>query len=83
MINRIFQLGLLSIVLSLSALPVQADSVRETPIVKAIRRAQTAVANIHSEKTVDDSGSLFSVERGRKVNGMGTGIIIDERGYIL
>lgn len=83
MINRIFQLGLLSIVLSLSALPVQADSVRETPIVKAIRRAQTAVANIHSEKTVDDTGSLFSVERGRKVNGMGTGIIIDERGYIV
>jgi len=81
--NRIFQLGLLAIVLSTSALPGQAASVRETPVVKAIRRAQTAVANIHSEKTVDDSGSLFSVERGRKVKGMGTGIIIDERGYIV
>jgi len=56
---------------------------RESPTVKAIRRVESAVANIHSEKRADEHGSLFSVDRGQKVNGMGTGIIIDERGYIV
>ena len=84
MINRIFQLGLCAIVLSLSTIPaLAAGSVRETAVVKAIRRAESAVANIHSEKTADDSGSLFSSSQGRKINGMGTGVIIDERGYIV
>jgi serine protease Do len=83
MINRILTFSLCAIVLTLSTIPAQAGSVRETAVVKAIRRAQSAVANIHSEKTADDSGSLFSVDRGRKINGMGTGVIIDERGYIV
>jgi len=83
MINRIFQFGLCATVLTLSTIPAQAGSVRETAAVKAIRRAQSAVANIHSEKTADDSGSLFSSNQGRKINGMGTGVIIDERGYIV
>ena len=83
MMNRFIQLGLCAFAL---ALPVQetiaASSARETPVVRAIRRAESAVANIHSEKTADD-GSLFSIERNRKINGMGTGIILDERGYIV
>ena len=83
MINRILQFSLFAVVLTLSTLPAQAGSVRETAAVKAIRRAQSAVANIHSEKTADDSGSLFSSNQGRKINGMGTGVIIDERGYIV
>lgn len=83
MINRIFKIGLCVTVLTVSLVPARAESVRETAIVKAIRRAQSAVANIHSEKTADNSGSLFSVDRGRKINGMGTGVIIDERGYIV
>ena len=83
MMMRLFQIGLCAIALATSAPSVFADGVRETAAVKAIRRAQSAVANIHSEKTADDSGSLFSVDRGRKINGMGTGIIIDERGYIV
>jgi len=60
-----------------------ASTARETPVVRAIRKAQGAVANIHSEKTASDGGSLFAVDSGRKVNGMGTGVIIDERGYIV
>lgn len=84
MLNRLIQFGLCAaFVLLAAAPPVQAASVRETPVVRAIRRAQAAVANIHSEKTADDGNSLFAVDRGRKVNGMGTGVIIDERGYIV
>ena len=41
-----------------------------------------AVVNIHSEKTAIDKDAGYSGQ-GRKVNGMGTGIIIDERGYIV
>jgi hypothetical protein len=58
MINRILQFSLFAVVLTLSTLPAQAGSVRETAAVKAIRRAQSAVANIHSEKTADDSVSI-------------------------
>jgi serine protease Do len=81
MLNRLIQFGLC---LTFTLLAASADaSVRETPVVRAIRRAQAAVANIHSEKTADDGNSLFAVDRARKVNGMGTGVIIDERGYIV
>lgn len=82
--TRYIQFGLCALVLAVSTVDAMAVStLRETPVVKAIRRAQGAVVNIHSEKTADDSGSLFSVDRGRKINGMGTGIVIDERGYIV
>jgi serine protease Do len=57
---------------------------RETPIVLAVRRARTAVVNISSEKRVDGrsvwDGALSDSQR---VNGMGSGIIVDERGYIM
>jgi serine protease Do len=69
------------------AATVRADESRETPLVKAIRRARPAVVNIHSEKTApyNPTDPAFSVgsQRGRKINGMGTGVIIDERGYIV
>ena len=81
MLTRLIQFGL-SLTFIVLAHTAEA-SVRETPVVKAIRRAQGAVANIHSEKTADDGSSLFAVDRARKVNGMGTGVIIDERGYIV
>lgn len=61
----------------------QAESRRETPLVKAVRNARTAVVNIHSEKTSYSSDTVFPNSKGRKVNGMGTGIVIDERGYIV
>jgi len=55
-----------------------------TPIVKAVQQAAPAVVNIQGEKTIpvaDFSGG--SVEGVRRVNGMGTGVVIDPRGYIL
>jgi serine protease Do len=59
-----------------------ASEARETPARKAVRRAQYAVANIHSERTASRDRDTDGVP-GRKINGMGTGIIVDERGYIV
>ncbi|RPI77645.1 MAG: PDZ domain-containing protein [Planctomycetaceae bacterium] len=60
-----------------------ASEVRHTPIVRAVDRAQATVVNIHSERTQHGRDSQFESGGDRKLNGMGTGIIIDERGYIL
>jgi serine protease Do len=63
----------------------RADDPRETPLVRAVKRARPAVVNIHSEKTAyaPDPAFASASKKGRKVNGMGTGIIVDERGYIV
>ena len=82
MMKRPSALGSLAVLVLLAAsLSAHASSLRETPLVRAIQRAKTGVVNIHSEKTaVGDS--LFTSGRDRKVSGMGTGVVIDERGYI-
>lgn len=57
---------------------------RRSAIVEAVSAARPAVVNLHGRKTVpveyDTSGT---VDAGHQVNGMGTGILIDPRGYIL
>ena len=64
---------------------VREDNARETPLVKAVQRARAAAVNIHTEKTTPVTDPAFATpgRHGRKVNGMGTGIVIDERGYIV
>src|SRR4029078_597278 len=62
--------------------PVSGSDARETPHVRAVRRAQSAIVNIHSERTARERDA-FDGNPGRKVNGMGTGVIVDERGYIV
>jgi serine protease Do len=62
-------------------------SLRQTPVVDAIRRIRDSVVNIHSERTarnptLGDEFFAFSPSQNR-INGMGTGIIIDQRGYII
>lgn len=57
---------------------------RRTAIVEAVERVRESVVNIQGRKLVraetpDASGG----EPFRQVNGMGTGVIIDDRGYIL
>jgi serine protease Do len=57
---------------------------RITPIVRAVRDAAPAVVNIQGQKPVVDAAAPAG--RGvatREVNGMGTGVVIDSRGYIL
>jgi serine protease Do len=57
---------------------------RLTPVVLAVREARPAVVNIEGQKLVaEPAESAGSPEGQRQVNGMGTGTIIDSRGYIL
>ena len=66
------------------AMQAVASEQRETPIVKAIQRVRAAVVNIRGEKTVTVPAAQASgVDSSRRVNGMGTGVIIDARGYIM
>ncbi len=56
---------------------------RRTKVVDAVERIKNAVVNIHSERTVASvTADAFGSAQSR-VNGMGTGIIIDPRGYIV
>ncbi|MFO0844839.1 MAG: trypsin-like peptidase domain-containing protein [Gemmataceae bacterium] len=86
----------LTLSLALSAAPaVRADlppagprawSVRQTPVVEVVRRVKESVVNIHSERTVRsmNADELLSLTPSQnRVNGMGTGIVIDPRGYIV
>jgi serine protease Do len=60
------------------------SQLRQTPIVKAVQRARPSIVNIRGEKVVARADSLPShPEEGQRVNGMGTGVVIDARGYIL
>ncbi|MBL8815429.1 MAG: trypsin-like peptidase domain-containing protein [Planctomyces sp.] len=75
--------------LSLVALAIGISSVvaaenRETPLVKAVQQCRKSVVNIHTEKTAaDDKEARFFSSKSRKITGMGTGIVVDERGYIV
>ncbi|MEM9643755.1 MAG: trypsin-like peptidase domain-containing protein [Planctomycetota bacterium] len=60
---------------------------RLTPTVRAIQRASPAVVNIHGQKTVRNTAAGMAGANGpgsfRQVNGMGTGVVIDPRGYVI
>jgi serine protease Do len=59
-------------------------SLRMTPVVKAVKAARPSVVNIRGEKTVNAQSVVVpDGEGGRQVNGMGTGVVIDSRGYII
>ncbi len=63
-----------------------AGNPRYTPVVDLIRRVKGAVVNIHSERSVRATAreEVFVLAPSQnRVNGMGTGIIIDPRGYIV
>ncbi|MEX2026882.1 MAG: trypsin-like peptidase domain-containing protein, partial [Pirellulaceae bacterium] len=64
--------------------PAWASELRNGPIVKAVKAARPSIVNIHGRKTVKNDGTSYGVSDGvKQVNGMGTGIILDERGYII
>ena len=57
---------------------------RVTPIVTAVRNSAPAVVNIQGQKSVTDPLAVGrTAPASREVNGMGTGVVIDARGYIL
>ena len=62
----------------------RASSLRRSAIVNAVSEARPSVVNIHGRKSIPaehDQAGLTEPEN--QVNGMGTGIIIDDRGYII
>jgi serine protease Do len=63
----------------------QVDSIRQTPTVRAIQKARPSVVNIHGQKMVRDTTLTVSgrASASKPVNGMGTGVIIDPRGYVI
>ena len=71
-------------VLVLGAGSLSASELRRTAIVKAAQRARVSVVNIHGHKTlVPNDEGYHEGEPPQRVNGMGTGVVIDERGYII
>jgi serine protease Do len=61
-------------------------SLRETPTVAAIRRASPSVVNLHGQKTIRTTAASMAggaPDSFRQVNGMGTGVVIDPRGYVI
>ena len=67
---------------SLSADRLRAETTRNTPTVQAIRKAEPAVVNIQGNKMVTNASASGQSSK-QEVNGMGTGVIIDRRGYII
>jgi serine protease Do len=67
-----------------SASALKASKLRRTPTVQVVQKARPSVVNIHGQKVltpVDDG--YRSGDQPQRVNGMGTGVVIDERGYII
>ncbi|HMB04764.1 MAG TPA: trypsin-like peptidase domain-containing protein [Isosphaeraceae bacterium] len=65
--------------------PVLASS-RRTAVVEAVQKSQPSVVSISSEKKAGSSSRWpFSPEENQRprISGMGTGVILDGRGYIL
>ncbi len=89
--RRKAQLGVAGIILYIVWLQIAAASeLRLSPIVKAVEAARESVVNIRGEKTLTAApgpsnapGQATPPEAGRRVNGMGTGVVIDRRGYIM
>jgi serine protease Do len=73
--------------LGLATVPANSREIsqeRMTPVVTAVRQARPSVVSIRGEKTtIDPDASREDPETPRHVNGMGTGTIVDERGYVL
>lgn len=95
--SRLARLFLIPLALGLAALVVQPAAADPAPraisqgkrrdeVVDVYERVKASVINIHSERTVaapsDDPFNRSPVVPQR-VNGMGTGIVLDPRGYVL
>ena len=59
---------------------IERQKERMTPLVKAVQECRLSVVNLRGKKTIVDESSATKT---KQVNGMGTGVVIDKRGYIL
>lgn len=72
--------------LSPNSLMARIDPARKTAVVEAVARIQPAVVSIASEKlSASNARWPFSPEESTRsrVSGMGTGVILDRRGFII
>ncbi len=56
---------------------------RRSAVVQVVEKAKAAVANIQSERVTYSNGPTGQSSVLSRANGMGTGIIVDPRGYIV
>ena len=86
-------IALLPIVIAITPLhgdelkTVSAGNPRRSKAVEVVEKVKASIVNIHSERTVSDAREFdrrldVSLAQHR-VNGMGTGIVIDPRGYLI
>jgi serine protease Do len=89
---RAHQLKLLAVSFVLTLLPIASrlwgdpSPSRRSAIVQAVADAKGAIVNIQSERLAKAGGPADDFRDSSKIsrsNGMGTGIIIDSRGYIV
>jgi serine protease Do len=73
-------LAVATLVAVCAAAAAPASEMRRTAIVLAVESQRDAVVNIHGQKIVgeDEPGG-----DARRVNGMGTGVVVDPRGYVV
>ena len=84
LLNRGTLLAMITIAGLLHSRAFAESSSRETPLVRAVQQSRKSVVNIHTEKkAAEDKEARFFSPKSRKVTGMGTGVIVDERGYIV
>jgi serine protease Do len=74
--------GLLAFMGQAPCTAADARDLRRTAIVRAIESQRDSVVNIRGQKLVVGSDDEASGDL-RRVNGMGTGVIIDPRGYVI
>lgn len=70
------------LLLTLANVTAADDNRRMTPLVKAVKNCSISVVNLRGRKTVRSDESSNNGEL-KQVNGMGTGVVIDPRGYVL
>lgn len=87
--RRYYLLSLMLIMVSSwGGVAAQADdplkgSNRNTPEVIAYKRVKDSVVNLRGKKTITEGAETVTFQQVKRVNGMGTGVVIDSRGYVL
>jgi serine protease Do len=62
---------------------VLASERHSSPTVRLVQQVAPSIVNIHGQKTLAPGDENYRRGESQNVNGMGTGVIIDQRGYIL
>lgn len=83
-LKRILLILTITARITLASSATSAAEARETPLVRAVQLCRKSVVNINTERlAAEEKEARFFSQKSRKVSGMGTGIIVDERGYIV